>query len=477
MYTKQMRTLLPMACLMAAIPAFGSDTGPSSSQSPYLVPVAPGVQTVSVLTVGDIVENDGLAYRMVGIPDGLGAFDNGDGTFTVLMNHELRNNVGFIRDHGAIGAFVSKWTIRKRDLKVLKGEDLIQGIATWNTGTINWNAPALGVALHRLCSADLASASAFFNAAAGKGFNGRIFMDGEESDTVGRAFAHLMDGTSYELPRLGKMAFENVVAHPASGDKTIVAVTDDGPGGQVYVYVGAKTNVGANAIVQAGLNNGTLYGIKAPFLTEVDGTVVPAAGTPFEMVSLGDVSALSGAQLETNSDTGLVTEFFRPEDGAWDPNNPNDFYFVTTAGFTAKSRLWRLRFDDIANPAAGGTLFMVLDGAEGQKMLDNIGISGNGQIVMQEDPGSQNHIAKVWRYSIANGALEMVAQHDPQRFDPAVAAPLLTMDEESSGVIDVSAILGNGWYLLDVQGHYNIGDTELVEGGQLLLMRIPPGRK
>ena len=31
---------------------------------------------------------------MVGIPDGLGAFDNGDGTFTVLMNHELGNTQG-----------------------------------------------------------------------------------------------------------------------------------------------------------------------------------------------------------------------------------------------------------------------------------------------------------------------------------------------------------------------------------------------
>ena len=58
-----------------------------------------------------------------------------------------------------------------------------------------------------------------------------------------------------------------------------------------------------------------------------------------------------------------------------------------------------------------------------------------------------------------------------------MAAPLLTQDEESSGVIDISDILGNGWYLLDVQAHYNIGDTELVEGGQLLLMHIPPGQK
>ncbi len=45
-----------------------------------------------ILTVGDSVNTklDGVSpYRMVGIPDGLGAYDNGDGTFTVLMNHEL----------------------------------------------------------------------------------------------------------------------------------------------------------------------------------------------------------------------------------------------------------------------------------------------------------------------------------------------------------------------------------------------------
>jgi hypothetical protein len=28
---------------------------------------------------------------MHGIPDGLGAFDNANGTFTLLMNHELGN--------------------------------------------------------------------------------------------------------------------------------------------------------------------------------------------------------------------------------------------------------------------------------------------------------------------------------------------------------------------------------------------------
>jgi len=105
-----------------------SVTGPSSSESPYLVRTEPGVVTVSILTVGDAVnyKADGITpYRMVGIPDGLGAFDNGDGTFTLLMNHELASArsgpTGIVRDHGFAGAFVSKWIIDKATLTVLHG--------------------------------------------------------------------------------------------------------------------------------------------------------------------------------------------------------------------------------------------------------------------------------------------------------------------------------------------------------------------
>ena len=54
--------------------------GPSSSQSPYLVPQAAGVEFTSILTVGDEVRKKhkgNETYRMAGIPDGLGAYVNG----------------------------------------------------------------------------------------------------------------------------------------------------------------------------------------------------------------------------------------------------------------------------------------------------------------------------------------------------------------------------------------------------------------
>ena len=72
--------------------------------------------------------------------------------------------------------------------------------------------------------------------------------------------------------------------------------------------------------------------------------------------------------------------------------------------------------------------------------------------------------------------MEIIAEHEPALFDPLSPTPL-TRDEESSGIIPVDDILGSGWFLLDVQAHFNANDTELVEGGQLLLMHFPPGRE
>jgi len=478
-YSMSLVTILMLTTVGTALA--NSIIGPSSSQSPYLVRSQPGVVTKAILTVGDSVnfKTDGITpYRMVGIPDGLGAFDNGDGTFTLLMNHELSNSAGATRAHGAIGAFVSKWIIRTSDLTVLSGEDLIQNVLVW--GPAGYQPATLAQKnFSRFCSADLPALSAFYDSASGLGYNGRIFMNGEESGAEGRAFAHLLNGTSYELPRLGKFSWENSIASPATGVSTVVAGMDDSGGGQVYFYIGTKTT-SSNPVEAGGLTNGNLLGIKVAGLDAETNSTVLSGPVAFTTYNFGDVSAMTGAQLESASKDASgafrVTGFQRPEDGAWDPNNPNDFYFVTTASFTENSRLWRVRFNNAANPAAGGTIEMLLDGTEGQKMMDNITINNRGQVIIQEDPGNQSYIAKIWLYEIATDQLVEVAKHDSERFAPG-AAGFLTQDEESSGIIDVSSILGEGWYLADVQAHYALTDTELVQGGQLLALHIPPGKK
>jgi hypothetical protein len=102
---------------------------------------------------------------------------------------------------------------------------------------------------------------------------------------------------------------------------------------------------------------------------------------------------------------------------------------------------------------------------EGQRMLDNMTISANGRAILQEDPGNQAHIAKVHQYDFATDTLKTIAQHDPNRF--VIGGPnFLTQDEESSGILDMSEILGPGMYLLNVQAHYPI-PGELVEGGTI----------
>ena len=465
----------------------GATTGPSSSETPYLIRSVPGIVIKSVLTTGDSVnfKPDGVTpYRTVGIPDGLGAFDNGDGTFTLLMNHEIPSG-GVIRAHGANGAFVSRWIIRKEDLTVLHGEDLIQNVATWNTATSSYNAPATGISFSRFCSADLAAPSAFYNTATGLGYDGRIFINGEETGNEGRAWAHLLNGTSYQLPRLGRASWENLLANPASGDKTIIAGNDDStPGGQVYIYVGSKTSTGS-PIDKAGLTNGNLYGVKVTGMTLEDRTLGIASGTQFTLTNLGNVQNMTGAQIQSASVAAGVSEFLRPEDGAWDPSNPNDYYFVTTDRFdtikegtgntVGRSRLYRLRFFDINNPTDGGVIDTILDGTQPYQMLDNITINRRGQVFAQEDVGNNAHLGKVWRYSLNTTDLEEVAMHDSSRFLLS-GSNFLTQDEESSGIIDVADILGEGWFLLDAQPHYDIAG-ELVEGGQLLALHYPPGKK
>ncbi|NWG87301.1 MAG: hypothetical protein HXY26_07305 [Hydrogenophilaceae bacterium] len=449
--------LWPTLCL----PAFAlAGQGPSSSQSPYLVPIAPGVEFTSILTVGDAVTGrNKTSYRMAGIPDGLGVYDNGDGSITVLMNHELKEAAGAQHAHGGKGAFVSQWRIRKQDLKVIEGKDLIKEVHLADGN--GWR-QAPGAGFNRFCSADLPAATAFYNKASGKGYrNGRIFMNGEETKG-GRAFAHLMSGQSYELAKLGRFAWENAVASPYAQDKTLVAGLDDTGGGKLHFYVGKKTASG-NPVERAGLANGIDY------LVSIDGQdKEPALG-------------FKSGRFKLVAD-GTGTGFERPEDGAWDSQQPNRFYFVTTAGFAGNSRLWRVSFDAIDKPELGGRIEVLVDGAkDGPRMMDNLTVDSAGNVYIQEDVGDQSHLGRIWLYNPERKALVLLAQHDEQRFLKDGKA-FLTEDEESSGIVEVSAFFKgvrgydtkrNRYFLFDVQAHYKHADAELVEGGQLLLMKVP----
>lgn len=512
-------------------------TSPSSSVEPYYkassAAAASGykIHVVSMLTVNDPLVPDIGGYRMVGIPDGLGVINNGDDTFSLLMNHELSGGLaagglttvqsvtnatsgavtfvtnspaGVTRAYGGKGAFVSEWLVNRTNLAATSGRDFNNPgkFFVWDRSNYAFRPFDATNDFHvsRLCSADLAPVSAFYNAASGKGTQNRIFLDGEEdgSRAMGaRAFAHIASGpdkgSSYELPYLGLFPWENAVACPTPQDLTIVMGSEDAglTDSQMYVYVGAKGTQGLD-IEKAGLHGGLTYvvrvevgGIQVTNETNarVLGLTNRVTSAAFKLFNEGDISNVSQGVLATNS---LVngTSFQRVEDGAWDPTHPNDFYFVTTgratgANVTEATRLWRLRFTDLGNPQNGGTIDMMLEGTLGNGaaslattpvMMDNLGFLPDGRIILQEDPGNNARLSKVWLFNPQTGELVDILTADPKFFQ-AGGAKFLTADEESSGVIDASQILGPGWVLLTIQGHRSI-PGELVEDGQILAVHL-----
>ena len=504
----KMNTVLMMVklALLTAIFPVNAEKAINSSADPYLVPIDPSVKFTSILTTGDQANN---GYHMVGLPDGLGAYGREeDDTFTVLMNHEFASDKGIIRDHGGKGAFVSEWVINKKTLEVVSGGDLIQQVFNWDKVQQASETEPSTVSFGRFCSADLPKSGAFYNRKTGLGTKARIFMNGEEGGSTGYALAHVASGidkgNSYVLGKFNLATdgsqgtavggWENLLANPNSGDKTVVVGTNDGGTGimenAVAVYVGNKSRFGSE-IEKAGLTNG-----KVKFVN-VEGNSIELADSTTRSTNIVSGSAF------TLSDSASTT-FRRPEDGAW--ANAKTFYFVTTDqidktdlnGGTQKggTRLWRLNFNAAYT---GGTIDLVIDtaklpggiGIDKPSMFDNMGINADGSILLQEDVGNNEHNGKVWEFNPKNQQLTLLAKFDPALFgdinNGVFTAGNHTKDEESSGVIDITKLLDRDdhkrYNLLVAQDHASaatlqgldaISKTasaeELVEGGQLVLL-------
>jgi hypothetical protein len=466
-----MRTI-PIAALATAVlvpAATAQITGPSSSHPPYLLPHpnATGVQTVSLLTVGDSVGG----YRLAGLPDGMGAWKRFPTArnFGLVVNHEMSQNAGATHAHGSTGAFLSHWGINASNKAVYTGRDHILSVVTDGSNQLG-----------RFCGGEMADRIAFWPEATPLSQEPYIYLNGEEVGNEGRAFAHVIDGPdtrkSWDLPSLGKSSWENLVARPYASPKTVVIGTDDTTPGQVYVYVGDKQANG-NTVERAGLMGGLLYGVKVPGVPLEDRNTALGGVTSFELQLVGDGSLFTGAQIQSISVALGITQFLRPEDGNWDADNPADFYFVTTDRFNTstsvgRSRLWRLRFSNLDDVTQGGEISILLDGTEGQQMFDNMCLDQRGHVLLQEDPGNQAYLAKIWQYDIATDALKILVEHDPARFVSG-GPDFITQDEETSGIFDARRFLGPGWFIANVQGHAANPDPELVEYGQILAIFNP----
>jgi hypothetical protein len=123
--------------ILAASTALAQD-GFVTTSKPYIVPTNGSPYVLRpILSVGDQVPETGSPlrrYQMIGIPDGMGAANNGNGTVDLYLNHEIaanrsaanpsttgRTSEPFVGGPLQRGAFISKY-ILSDDGSVLSGD-------------------------------------------------------------------------------------------------------------------------------------------------------------------------------------------------------------------------------------------------------------------------------------------------------------------------------------------------------------------
>ena len=438
-----------VASVALALPA-GAVTGYKTSKPSQVTMLASGWSAEPLLTVGDTFSN----YQMAATPDGLGAYDNGDGTYTLLMNHELTTQ----DNENLTDARVSKLVIDKATQTVLSADYVVGGDEGY------W----------RFCSATLVGPA--------EGFATPIFLTNEES--TGGKFGGVSlaidakTGAVTNMPWLGHLSHENTLVAPGFPGKTVVFTTDDNAPGGVYMFV-------ANSPSDLLAGKGTLYALS------VDGTPSEAEllkGKSYtgKWVALTGDDNKDDKTLRAAMEKKGATIFARPEDATYDRTDPAAIFFATTgrSGYknaagkevNAKGKIHRVKMDP-NDPTKVTEFRVVLDGDAGDDILnpDNLEADRSG-LMIQEDLNSEfrTRPGRLLRYEFATGTVTPILQLNQRDFNGQSLPDDKPGDWESSGVIDVSSILGPNTWLFDVQAHTlktpQFGGTD--EGGQLLVLRF-----
>jgi hypothetical protein len=511
---RSIRRLFASVAVVATVVVMVAGSGlAATSVKPYVELVGGEYQVRALLSVDDAVPLLGGAagqqYRMVGIPDGLGAHPNGDGTSTLFMNHELGFTalsepvVGGPKNRGAI---VSEW-ILDTDGDPVAGRRAYDRIFAENTllgpAPVVGNETQMPRQLARFCSGFLAGPA--------NGFDRWIYLTNEESggadsfDGRGGQSVAIFDGELHTLPKLGRFNKENSVVQPTQGTRTVIFPTEDGPAtldNQLYMYVGTKDrSANATALARNGLDNGELYVYRSLDPARTSERTLTSGSVIGEWVRIPNAENLTDTELETAADALGAMTFVRPEDGAFNPNNPNEFFFVTTGsssgaddGVNELGRLYSLRLHP-GNPLKPATLTTVYNAdtvvaAGGDIAISPDNLDASGQYLMINEDGTTESRAvmaakgrdgSIWRFDLVKGPVgalgvnastaTRIAQLDPPGRDGIPVGPGIW---ETSGIIDAAALFGPDTWLSDVQAHPPTtppgGPTVTVEDGQLFLL-------
>ncbi len=247
------------------------------------------------------------------------------------------------------------------------------------------------------------------------------------------------------------------------------------------------TGTGGPAIDPANAFNGANDFLDMTLTSDWSGEFIPV---PANVAQGTDAGVLPQDALEDWSNAHNVFQFVRIEDIAYDPDNTRVVYFTDTgntkltdngagrlyrgaSGVATNGRIFKMVLN--ADDPTKVDSFSILADADvlGMRHPDNIAVS-NKSVMVQEDIEGD---ATIWMYSLSAHTWTKIAHATQPK-------------AETSGIIDVSAWFGDGWWALDVQSHANLSElpgqvytnpvtgattsyTARRENGQLLLMYVP----
>jgi hypothetical protein len=470
-----------IATVAIAKPGAGSsEAGFDTAKPAYLEPVAPGVVIDPILSVSDTIGE----YQMTGIPDGLGAYGGDDNEgwpgrsdddddkagVTVVMNHELGRS--FPNRPPGVDTRISRLEIDPKTHKVHDAEYLFEG----------------DEGFERFCSSTLSI------------IDGRpLYFTGEEaipmlpSQPPGPAHdgsSIAMDpetGMWVETPHFGHFQHENVV--PIELKKWVFLSSEDDfrfnptyEPSYLYAYIADDFDRAIRG------RDGDLHVWKADNPAKNDSAaVLKGESIPGHFIPITQEENSNSTELKAAATARNAFRFERLEDIALRPDITGRTYIADTGkaplgtppANTRRGRVYQ--FDIDPRDPTRATLKMIVNGDapdfDDIVNPDNMDASSK-VLVIQEDRESffRTNPSRVLTYRFSTKALQTVAQV----IKPGSAA---TYQWESSGVIDVSHLLGKDWWLVDVQAHDQLAapqpgptlapNSSVGEDGQLLAIKIP----
>lgn len=418
------RTFIAVAAALVAIggAAWGataaSGPGFTTAKRPYLVPTEAGVATHAILSTGDIVGG----YQMSGIPDGLGAYKD-SGTIQLFMNHEL--GAVFPASPPGVATRISKVTLDDKTQSVLSAKYVFNG----------------SEGFERFCSGTL------------EVIDGTpYYFAGEETVPAGHDGSSIVmnavTGAWTEAKHFGHIQHENLV--PVERLKKFVLVTtdDDFRIGSPSLFLAYMADSFADA-VSGDPSHGSLYVWKATNATDTPASITEGATIPGEFVPLTQAENANSVTIKTAAAAKGAFKFSRLEDVATAQQTPGRLYFADTGKIGDVSETGRIYQMDIdpSDPTKASLTFLLDSATHGFANPDNLDTSAHSLVFLEDREAPYRAIHnRVLVYNLDEHTVRVVARVDPY--------PGQTPGTwESSGVINAQTLLGNNWWLIDVQAH------------------------